>query len=87
MNVKFHGKTYSVVFTEHAIEQMRLRNLSNEDVIGVIEQGISRPKPTKGKFWVYMSITGRKDNLICVSLSIESPNLIVITTLVNWSPK
>ena len=34
-----------------------------------------------------MTLPNRKDNLICVSVALEPPNLIVITTLVNWSPK
>ena len=76
-----------MVFTVHAIEQMRLRGISEEEVIQVIENGVSKSKNTKGKYWVYMTVPDRKDNLICVSVSLEPPNLIVITTLVNWSPK
>lgn len=87
MKVRFLNRIYTVVFTEHAIEQMRLRGISNEDVIRIIESGTSKPKEMKGKYWVYKSLGGRKDNLICISISIEPPNLIVITTLVNWSPK
>ncbi len=87
MKARFLERSYTVVFTEHAIEQMRLRGISEEDVIRVVEEGTPKAKKIKGKYWVYLSLSQRKDNLICVSLSVEPPNLIVITTLVNWSPK
>ena len=87
MKVRFINRSYEVVFTAHALEQMRLRSISEVDVLRVIEKGEPKPKDSKGKYWVYMGIPSRSDNLICVSVSLEPPNLIVITTLVNWSPK
>lgn len=87
MKVRFDRHTYTLVFTEHAIERMKLRDVSMGEVVKVIEKGIAKPKDEKGKYWVYKALAGRKDNLICVSISIERPSLIVITTLVNWSPK
>ncbi|MBI4405433.1 MAG: DUF4258 domain-containing protein [Deltaproteobacteria bacterium] len=87
MKVRFNNRSYEVVFTEHAREQMLLRGLSEEDVLHVIQNGKQKAKPTKGKYWVFMHFPSRKDNLVCVAISIEPPNVIVITTLVNWSPK
>jgi len=86
MRGKFRGKSYEVVFTEHAKLQMELRELEETSVLEVIETGEIKPKNVKNKFWVYKSLLGRRDNLISVSVSIETPRLIVITTLVNWSP-
>ena len=87
VKARFGNRSYEVVFTDHAPEQIRLRRLSEKDVVLVIENGTPKPKNVKDKFWVYMALTSRKDNLISVSISIEPPNLIVITTLVNWRPK
>lgn len=87
MKVRFINRSYEAVFTDHALEQMRLRGVSEVDVLRVIEEGVPKPKDSKGKYWVYMGFPARNDNLICVSVSLEPPNLIVITTLVNWSPK
>ena len=87
VKARFGNRSYEVVFTDHALEQMQLRGVSEKDVVLVIEKGTSKPKNVKGKFWVYMALSSRKDNLVCVSLSIEPPNLIVITALVNWRPE
>ncbi len=86
MRVSFRSKSYDVVFTEHAKLQMELRELTEATVLVVIETGEVKPKTVKNKFWVYKKLRGRRDNLISVSISIETPRLIVITTMVNWSP-
>ncbi len=87
MKVRFQTRHYSLVLTDHAREQMELRGISQEEVVYVIENGKVKPKESKGRYWVFLSLKARNDNLICASISLESPNLIVITTLVNWSPK
>lgn len=87
MRVSFRGKTYEVVFTEHAKTQMALRSLEEAVVLDVISTGEVKNKPEKNKFWVFKRVPGRTDNLVSVSISIESPRLIVITTMINWSPK
>jgi hypothetical protein len=51
-----------------------------------ISTGEAKPKLTAGKFWVFKDLPGRKDNVISVSIAIEKPHLIVITTMVNWRP-
>ncbi len=86
MRASFRGKSYDVVFTEHAKLQMELREVTEAIVLDVIETGEFKPKPIKNKFWVYKNLRGRRDNLISVSISIEAPRLIVITTMINWSP-
>jgi hypothetical protein len=87
VKVKFRDKSCEVVLTDHAKIQMELRNISSSDLKEVLETGEIKNKDVKNKFWVYKSLKGRRDNLISVSISVESPRLIVITTLVNWSPK
>lgn len=86
MKITFRGEQYKIIFTEHAKIQMKLRDLSEDLIIEVIETGTIREKD-KNKFWAYKSIKGRKDNMISVALAIESPHLIVITAMVNWRPK
>jgi hypothetical protein len=87
MKARFRGSTFEVVFTEHAKQQMHLRGLEEAEVLKVIETGQVKAKNAPGKkYWVFKKVPGRKDNLISVSLSIEEPNLIVITTMVNWRP-
>lgn len=87
MKATFQKQLYEVVFTDHAKLQMILRSLEEKEVIGVIETGEVKAKGSPGKFWVFKELEGRNDNMISVSISLEASNLIVITTMVNWSPK
>ena len=86
INVRFKSHHYVVIFTEHARTQMNLRQITESDVMRVIENGEIKPKNLKNRYWVYMKFPKRNDNFISVSISIESTNLIVITALINWSP-
>ncbi len=65
---------------------MALRDLDEATVLKVIETGKVKAKEKPGKFWVFKKLPKRRDNLISISISIEDPHLIVITTLVNWRP-
>ncbi len=76
-----------MVYTNHALEQMKLRNISEIDVYRELRDGIKKKKNQTEKYWVYTHLSGRDDNLICISISLEATNIIVITTLINWSPK
>ena len=84
--VKFKGKRYKLVLTQHALERMSEREISRTIVEDVIQTGTPVKKKTLGKWWVYKRIKGQPDNDICISISVEKPNLIVITTLINWKP-
>lgn len=66
---------------------MKLRNIDDETVFEILESGEVKEKGTKNKFWVFKALAGRKDNLVSVSIAIESPKVIVITTMVNWRPQ
>jgi len=66
---------------------MVLRGITETNAIEVIETGSVLPKNRPGKYWVSKAIEGRKDNLVALSISIEAPNLVVITSMVNWEPK
>ena len=85
--IKFKNKKYKLIITKHAVERMQERDISRSIVEEVIETGNSLKKSKKDKWWVFKKVKGRKDNDICLSISIEEPNLIVITTLINWRPE
>ena len=87
MKATFQKKVYEVVFTDHAKLQMSLRSLDEKEVIEIIEIGEAKAKESAGKFWVYRQLKERSDNMISVSISLETENLIVITAMVNWRPK
>lgn len=84
--ITFKNKKYKLIFTAHALERMTSRNISRAIVEKIIETGIPLQKKQNGKWWVYKKIVERDDNDICLSISIEGPGLIVITTLINWRP-
>lgn len=84
--IRFNGKSYKLVLTQHALERMNERGISRPTVEQVIISGRPVKKKSSGKWWVFKRVKGRSDNDICVSISIEEPDLIVVTTLINWRP-
>jgi Domain of unknown function (DUF4258) len=86
--VLFRGTQYSLVLTDHAKIRMAARGINEELVKQVIENGTSKKKPQQaGAYWVFLEIQGRSDNLICVSLVLESKLIILKKVLVNWRPE
>lgn len=86
MKVEFRGEVYQLVVTDHAQARMDLRGVTVAEVAEILETGKLKSKDKPNAFWVYKSMYGRKDNMICLSVSIEDPFLIVVTALVNWRP-
>lgn len=86
MVVVFQKQKFKLVLTEHARERMTLRAITMEILIDVVENGMAIKKKEENKFWVYKSIAGRDDNMVCLLLAIEDPNQVVINTLINWTP-
>lgn len=84
--VKFKGTKYKLILTKHALERMAEREISRRLVIEILETGKAIAKKKEGKWWVYKKVKVRKDNDVCLSVTIESPHLILITALVNWRP-
>lgn len=87
MKIQFRGEMYQLVFTDHAELRMKQRAVSIDEAVDVLASGKIKPKDKENAFWVYKSLRGRKDNLVCFSVSLEDPFLIVITTLVKWRPE
>lgn len=86
MKLRFQDDIYQLVITDHAEERMRSRGVTLEELVKVIETGKVKPKEKLFHYWVYKSFKNRIDNLVCFSVVLEKPFLIVITTLVNWRP-
>lgn len=86
MKIEFEGSLYQLVITDHAKVRMQLRSISEDDVVRVLTTGKKIRKESEFKYWVYKKLPGRKDNNICLSISIENPFLIVITALIKWRP-
>ena len=82
MRIRFRGKSYQLVITDHA----RARKLSRRQVFETLRTGKFKRKDEKDKFWVYRYIKGRRDNLVAAAIVIEGSFLVVITVLVNWRP-
>ncbi len=87
LEVVFRRKKYKLVITQHAIERMAQRNVPRSLVKEIIETGKAKAKTKPGKWWVFKKVKRRPDNDICLSISIEDPQLIVITTLIDWRPE
>ena len=85
--VRFRRRIYNLVITDHAKARMEMRGISEFELQEVIETGAVKPKTFKKRFWVFKKMKSRKDNFICASVLTENPNLIVITTLINWRPE
>ena len=85
--VHFRRRIYNLVITDHAKERMKKRCISEPELQRVIETGAVKSRDHKNKFWVFKKMKSRKDNLICISVSAEYPNFVVITTLINWRLK
>ena len=87
MRISFRAKSYDVVFTDHSKQQMALRKLEESVIVDIVQTGEVKARDAENKFWVFKKIPGREDNLISVSVSLEAPRLIIITTIVNWRPR
>lgn len=88
VTAKFHGTTYTIQITDHARTRMVERSISDPLLVTILETGQVKPKPQQANaFWAYADIAGRTDNLVCVSVVIESGNLVIKTVLINWRPQ
>jgi hypothetical protein len=86
--VTFQGERLELQKTDHALARMKSRNISQAQLLDIIALGTVKPKDgAPNKFWVFNRIRARTDNLISISVAIEKPKLVVITVMVNWSPK
>ncbi len=87
MKAQFKKITYDILITDHAQRRMVERGVSEELIIGLIENGQTKSKPqSTNAFWIFNQIPERTDNLICISVVIEFETLVIKTVLINWRP-
>jgi hypothetical protein len=88
MTAIFRGNTYTIQITDHARTRMVERGVSDSLLVTILETGELSPKPQQDNaFWAFADVSGRSDNLVCISLVIESKNLVIKTVLINWRPQ
>ena len=87
VTAKFQNTEYTVHITDHAQARMIEREIAVSLLITIIETGEIKSKPKQDNaFWVFTEVLGRSDNLVCVSLVIETTSLVIKTVLINWRP-
>lgn len=71
-----------VRITHHARESMSRRNIDEETLHLVVEEGEIKRRDDEN-FWVFKRIPGRSDNLVCVAATGKAA-IVVKTVMVNW---
>jgi hypothetical protein len=70
----------SIVLTRHAVLRMVERNISNEQLLEVIDTGDTKYKD-QTHLWTFKHLPNRNDNLICAVLVLE--NEVVVKTVMH----
>lgn len=73
-----------VVITRHASDRMRQRQVSEGDLLKVVEGGERRYKDSH-RLWVAANLPMRDDNMICAPVVLERGVLIVKTVMHHFS--
>lgn len=64
-----------VILTRHATQRMAERNISENELLTVIDTGDTKFKD-ETHLWAYKHLDGRTDNLICAVLVLETAVII-----------
>lgn len=70
----------SVILTRHAIQRMKERHISEEELLDVVDTGGCKFKD-ETHLWAYKHLENREDNLICAVLVLESA--VVVKTVMH----
>ncbi len=70
----------AVILTRHAQLRMTVRNVSQVELLAVIDTGETRYKD-ESHLWVFKQLDGRHDNLVCAVLVLE--NVVVVKTVMH----
>ncbi len=74
-----------IVYTEHAVERMRERNISPRHVRELMSKPKGKIKQSKDKWIFYKAFKNRRDNdLAAVIVEISGNRFEVITVMVNF---
>ncbi len=69
-----------IVITRHAKERMEQRNVSDSQLLDIIDNGDTKYSDLT-HLWAYKNIAGRDDNFICAVLVLE--NAVVVKTVMH----
>lgn len=69
-----------VILTRHAVKRMGERNITQDELLAVIDTGDTRFKDAT-HLWAYKHLDGRSDNLICAVLVLET--VVVVKTVMH----
>lgn len=69
-----------VILTRHAVKRMGERNITEAQLLAVIDTGDTRFKDDS-HLWAYKHLAGRADNLICAVLVLETA--VVVKTVMH----
>jgi len=71
-----------IIFTHHALERMKKRNIETNLVLELIETGEVQYKEIKHA-WIFKHYQERSDNLICAAVMIGEV-IVIKTVMINW---
>lgn len=74
-----------VVFTRHALQRMQERNISEDELLCVVDTGGTRYKDDT-HLWAFKHMDGRSDNLVCAVLVLEN-SVVVKTVMHHFTPE
>jgi hypothetical protein len=69
-----------VILTRHALQRMVERNISEADVLEIIDHGDTRCKDAS-HLWAFKAFPERQDNLLCAVLVLE--HAVVVKTIMH----
>ncbi len=87
MKAKFNTIAYDILITNHALHRMAERDISEDLIIDLIENGQIKQKPQNlNAFWIFNHVPERTDNFVCISIVTEPKIIVIKTVLINWRP-
>ena len=70
-----------LILTRHALQRMAERNISEADLLDVVDNGDTRYKD-ETHLWAFKNMTNRPDNLLCAVLVLEGS--VIVKTVMHY---
>jgi hypothetical protein len=71
-----------LVITRRAAERMRVRNVTEELLLKIVDTGYLRYSDST-RLWAWLEVPGRDDNLLCLAVVLEDA-VVVKTVMHHW---
>lgn len=78
-SLRFHRP---LVITRHAAERMRVRKVTEELVLRIVDTGHMRYSDST-RLWAWLEVPGRDDNLLCLAVVLEDA-VVIKTVMHHW---